>query len=129
MSADHTHIVLWLDPDDLLPEEVAEESEALREELQELGVAVAGVPATGLPAGAKAGEIAVLGALAVTVASSPEALTALLDLVSGWLSRRAARRTRRVRVEIDGDVIELDNATVEEQRQLVGSFVRRHGRR
>ncbi len=42
----------------------------------------------------------------------------------GWVSRG---RDRTVKLQIDGDVLELSRATAEEQSRAVEAFLARHG--
>lgn len=51
------------------------------------------------------------------------ALGAVVSAIRRWLGR-GGRRT--VRLEIDGDVLELSEATAEDQDRLVAFFVSRH---
>jgi hypothetical protein len=45
--------------------------------------------------------------------------------VRGWL-RRAPEQTRTVRLELDGDVLELSGASSQDQERLVELFLSRH---
>lgn len=99
----------------------------LRQEL--LGLDVLDVTAVGAgppPPGARAVDAALVGELLVTLApQAPAALSAVVAAIRQWLGR--GRGTRRsVRLEIDGDVLELSEATVEDQDRLVTFFVSRH---
>jgi len=100
---------------------------SLRRELLELDVddvepAVAG-PA---PEGARAVETLMVGALLVRLARDTEALTSLVRTVRGWLGGHS---DRRVRIELDGDVIELTGSSDEERERLVQAWIESHGRR
>jgi hypothetical protein len=72
------------------------------------------------PAGAKAGEVAVIGTLLVTLAQSAEAFTSVVHAVRNWL---AGHPSRRVKLQVGGNVIELTGATSAEQRRLVDLFI------
>jgi hypothetical protein len=72
------------------------------------------------PAGAKAGEVAVIGTLLVTLAQSAEALTSVVHAVRNWL---AGYPSRTVKLQVDGNVIELTGATSAEQQRLVDLFI------
>src|SRR5215470_15037767 len=75
----------------------------LREELLDLDVPV-DVPVAGAaPVGAKSVEMAALGMLVITLSQSP-VLAAIVTAVSNWLGQR---RQRTVKLDIDGDVLEL----------------------
>jgi hypothetical protein len=52
-------------------------------------------------------------------------LTALVTAVRAWLDR-GHESTRSIRVEVDGDVLELSGATAAEHDELVSLFLSRH---
>jgi hypothetical protein len=85
--------------------------------------AVDPAPVEELPAGAKSG-LAAWDLLAVSLGAGG-ALTVLVEALRDWLGRQNG--PHRVSVTIDGDVLELDNATPEDQQRLVDAFVERHG--
>ncbi|MGH3827470.1 MAG: effector-associated constant component EACC1 [Pseudonocardiaceae bacterium] len=96
----------------------------LRDELLELNIeraerASAGQP----PPGARAGEILVAGALTVLLAQSSGLLTELVALVRSWISRDSGRS---VKLEIDGDVLEVTGITRADQRELTRFWIDRH---
>jgi hypothetical protein len=98
----------------------------LRDELRQLDVRdVALAPAdTEPPPGTRGLDVVAVGQLLVGLIG-PEGLAAVLVTVRGWLGRgQSARRT--VRVEIDGDVLELSGASDEDQERLVKMFLSRH---
>ena len=98
----------------------------LREELLELDVhAVTALPSGPPPPGSRALDVATVGGLLVTLGQSATALQTIVAAVQNWL-RRGTPVPRAVRVEIDGDVLELSDATGEEQERLVALFVGRH---
>lgn len=97
----------------------------LRNELRELDVEVAGVPAGTAPPGTRALDPVAIGALLVTVGQSTLALRDVIATVRGWLSRGAGTR-RTVKIEIDGDTLELSEVSAAEQDRLVELFVGRH---
>src|SRR5919204_2517213 len=106
-------------------EELAELTTALRRRLLELDVAGVGrPPAPGEPpAGAKGVDAIALGTLVVTLARSPGALAAVAKTVQGWV---AARNDRRVKLELDGDTIELTGVSSRDQERLVELWIGRH---
>lgn len=120
---------VMLDPgEDLDPEDVERLTRQLRAELLELDVESV-VTARGGPApdGSKGIDAEMLGALIVASSASGGVLTALVETLRGWLERHTAQR--RISVTIDGDTIEVDRASTEQQDDLVDAFVRRHSRR
>jgi hypothetical protein len=61
-----------------------------------------------------------VAALSVTVLH-PTVLAVVMEALNSWI----ARRNRTVRVEIDGDVLELTGATSAQQQQVVDAWLRR----
>ena len=99
----------------------------LRRELLDLDVdAVTPLPSGAAPPGARGFDVATVGGLLVTVGQSTQALQTILTTVRAWLGRGGAVR-RSVRVEIGGDVLELADASTEDQDKLVDLFLRKHG--
>lgn len=94
----------------------------LRDELVNLDVAVDGGVAGPAPSGTKAVELAALGTLIVTLSQST-VLTAIATAIGDWLSRR---QQRTVKLEVDGDVLELSGVASPEQRRLTDAWLRRH---
>lgn len=104
-------------------EEVAEATLQLRRELLELDVDAVEVPRAGeAPPGTRAVELAALGALAVTVAKS-QLLGPVVAAVRAWL---AASPQRSIKLELDGDTLELTGLSSREQRRLTDEWLRRH---
>ncbi|MFD6066200.1 MULTISPECIES: hypothetical protein [Amycolatopsis] len=98
----------------------------LRSELIDRGVAeVKALPAGPAPPGSRAFDVATVGGLLVTLGQSAEGLRSVVAAVREWLSR-GGRVKRTVRLEIDGDVLELSEATLTDQDKLVDLFVSRH---
>lgn len=105
-------------------QEVAVLTAELRRDLVELGADVAELSEPGdVPEGAKAIEVAGIGALLVKFA--PTALGMVVRTVQAWL-RRSAARTAELR--IDGDVILLTGASSAEQERLIALLEAKHGR-
>jgi hypothetical protein len=104
-------------------EEVAEATLQLRRELLELDVDAVEVPRAGeAPPGTRAVELAALGALAVTVAKS-QLLGPVVAAIRAWL---AASPQRSIKLELDGDTLELSGLSSKEQRRLTDEWLRRH---
>jgi hypothetical protein len=98
----------------------------LRQELLQLDVEdVTALRAGDPPPGARAFDVAVVGALMVTLGRSADSLRAVLSAVGKWLGRGEVTH-RRVRLEIAGDVLELSEATAADQQRLIELFVSRH---
>jgi hypothetical protein len=97
----------------------------LRHELEELDVRSATLAvAAAAPEGARAGAVAELATVAIELARSPELLAAVMAVVQAWLGRRTGRS---VRLELDGDVLDVSGVSSADQRQLIAGWLRRHG--
>jgi hypothetical protein len=98
----------------------------LRAELLQLDVEDVTAPRVGeAPPGARADSVAVVGALLVALGQSAEGLRALVSVIGAWLRRGQGTR-RTVRLELDGDALELSQASAADQAQLIELFVSRH---
>jgi hypothetical protein len=107
-------------------EEVAASTEQLRRELLDLDVEAVERPTAGAPPpGAKGIELAALGTLVVTVAQS-QLLTGVVAGVRAWL---AGSPQRSIKLELDGDTLELGGLSSREQRRLTDEWLRRHAGR
>jgi hypothetical protein len=94
----------------------------LRQELLNLEVPVDISTAGAPPAGAKSVELAALGTLVITLSQSP-ALAAIVAAISNWLGQR---RQRTVKLDIDGDVLELSGVEERDQQRLIDAWMQRH---
>lgn len=98
----------------------------LREELLGLDVDdVIRAPGGEAPPGTRAVDVAAVGALLVTLSGAAASINEIVTVVRGWLARGSTPRT--VRIEVDGDVLELSGVSQAQQDELVDLFVRRHG--
>lgn len=106
----------------------AEELDALvaqlRRELLELDVEsverARGGPA---PAGARAVDVLALGTLLVSLIDPATVLPAVVGAVEVWLS---GRRQRSVKLELDGDILEVTGLSSKDQRRLIERWLDRH---
>jgi hypothetical protein len=113
-------VAVWPDAD---AEEVAASTEQLRRELLDLDVEAVEQPTAGAPPpGAKGIELAALGTLVVTVAQS-QVLPVVVATVRSWL---ASSPQRGIKLELDGDVLELSGLSSREQRRLTDEWLGRH---
>ena len=105
-------------------EELERLARSLRAELLELDVdAVEPAVAGPAPDDARAIEALALGALIVRLGRHSETLTSVVRTVRVWLGGDAGRR---VRIELDGDVLELTGASDAERERLVDAWIERH---
>jgi membrane-associated two-gene conflict system component 1 (EACC1) len=108
-------------------ERLDELTRSLRHELLQLDVDdVTAQRADSPPPGARGGlDAAQVGGLMVAVGNNVQGLSAVIAAIRAWLARRRGAH-RCVRPEIAGDVLELSDATVADQDQLIRLFVGRH---
>ena len=124
MAAAQLELRVALTGDGLDDDALADCAVRLGEELAELDVdAVEAAAAGDAPPGAKGVELMALGALVVKLAGSRKLLGQLVDAVRDWISRNDADS---VRMEIDGDVLEIKGASAAERAVLIDSWVSRH---
>jgi hypothetical protein len=99
----------------------------LRRELVDLESVddVSAEPGGPAPDGSRALDAIAVGGLLVSIANS-HAIRSVVAAVRGWLRRSPDPVTRTVRLELDGDVLELSGATSDEQERVVELFLSRH---
>lgn len=107
-------------------ERVAVLARYLRAELLQLDVddvtaADAGEP----PHGSRGSEVAVAGGLIVAIGQAADSLRSVILTIRDWL-RRGERAGRVVRLEMDGDKLELSQASATDQERLLELFILRH---
>lgn len=101
----------------------------LRRDLGQLDVdRVRPLPDGVAPPGARGFDAGVVGGLIVSLGTSAQALSSVLAAVRSWLSRGTGP-VRTVRLELDGDVLELSQASAAEQQRLIDLFAERHAAR
>lgn len=104
-------------------EEVAQATMQLRREFLDLDVDAVEMPRAGeAPPGSRAVDLTALGALAVNIAES-QLLTAVMAAIRSWL---IASSRRSIRLELDGDVLDLKGVSSSEQRRLTDEWLDRH---
>jgi hypothetical protein len=69
--------------------------------------------------------VAIVGALLIALGQSADGLRSVVAAIRDWLSRGDGTR-RTVRLELDGDALELSQAGPAEQDRLIELFVSRH---
>lgn len=98
----------------------------LRRELLELDVDnVTALPAGEPPPGTRALEFLAIGGLLVTFSEATEGVRKVVAVIRNWLARGDGVK-RTVRLELDGDVLELSEVSAPEQTRLIELFVNRH---
>ncbi len=119
-------VLVALEPDPGTdPDDVERLGRQLRNELRALDVDdVAVVDGGPPPEGAKSGAAASLTEWLVTLSAGGGVFVTVIGTLKDWLSRRGAGH--KLTVTIDGDTLELSNATQIERADLIETFVRRH---
>jgi hypothetical protein len=74
------------------------------------------------PPGTRAVDFLALGTLVVTMVRSSEMLRAVVGALQSWL---AASRQRSVKLELDGDVLEVTGLSLADQRRLIDNWIAR----
>jgi hypothetical protein len=116
-------VVLEPDPE-TDPEDRERLGRQLRNELRALDVdEVAPLDGGPAPPGSK-GVGTALTEWLVTLSGGGGVFVAVIGTIKAWLGGRA--EAHKVSVTIDGDTLELSNATAAERAELVETFVRRH---
>jgi hypothetical protein len=99
----------------------------LRAELVQLDVEdVVRLSSGEAPQGARGSVVTTAGGLLVSLGKSPDSLRSVASAAWDWL-RREGGQGRKVRLELDGDVLELSRASAADQEKLIELFVSRHG--
>ncbi|MFE9776258.1 hypothetical protein ACFYOV_32290 [Streptomyces sp. NPDC005931] len=108
-------------------EQVAQRTFRLREELLELDVDdVRAVPAQqDAPPGARAVDVAAVGALMVTLGGAATGLGQVVAVIRDWWGRCHGTRPS-LRLTLDDDVLEISEASEEQVSEAFDLFVRRH---
>ena len=105
-------------------EELADRATALVGELSQLDVDdISPVTEGEAPPGSKGLELATIGAMIVTLVRSREKLAEVVATVRDWLGRGGGGN---VRLEIDGDVLEVSDVSAAERKKLIDTWVQRH---
>ncbi|MGV1047146.1 MAG: hypothetical protein ACOYD4_01290 [Solirubrobacterales bacterium] len=105
-------------------EELLQLTQELRGELLELDVDAVGLGAGGeAPDGAKGVELLAIGGLVVKLAANSALMRSIVDTTVAWLGRQGARS---VKLNLDGDTLELTGVSSDEQSRLVDQWIARH---
>jgi hypothetical protein len=74
------------------------------------------------PEGTRAVDLLSIGALILTLAKTPGALRAATGAIQAWLS---GQPSRSVKLELDGDILELTGVSSGAQEQLISHWIAR----
>jgi hypothetical protein len=100
--------------------DIDRDAENLREEIDPIAPARKVMSEDVLPKGTKAGEIALIGHLLVTLIHSSSELAKVMDTIHQWLGRQLERK---IILQIGEDRLELSNVTSETQQKLVAVWI------
>jgi hypothetical protein len=123
MAGEIAQVRLVFDAQDEDPERRAQDLQYLMEELLEIdGVGIERQSLVPSPAGTRSagGDT---GALLIALGGSGATLPVLIALIRDWLNRR---RSGIVRLKIDEDEVEFNNASPELQQRVLNAFLSRH---
>jgi hypothetical protein len=124
---EQTELRVHVDAEGAEADELAELTGQLRRTLLELDVdAVEPVPSGQAPPDAKAVEALALGGLLVSLANASGLLGSVVEAIQSWL---VGRGPRSVRLELDGDVLEVSGVSSRRQDELVKVWLDRHAGR
>jgi hypothetical protein len=98
----------------------------LRQELLQLDVGdVTALRAGPPPPGTRAIDAIAIGGLLVTLNRTAQGVRTVVSAIRAWLAHGDGSK-RTVRLELDGDVLELSEVSATEQTRLIELFVSRH---
>ena len=123
MTDEAIHLRLRVGDENADPEELADLTARLRNELLDLDMKSVEPLRAGLPPpGTRAVDLMAIGTLMATFAR-PDLLAAVVAAVRSWLGGAGGRS---VKLEVDGDALELTGVSSKEQRRLTDEWLRRH---
>jgi hypothetical protein len=124
---EQTQLRVRVAAEDAEVEEVAELTRQLRRALMELDVdAVEPVPAGPAPPDSKAAEALAVAGLLVSLVNASGMLGSVVEAIQSWLTGRGPRS---VRLELDGDVLEVSGVSSRRQDELIRVWLDRHAGR
>jgi hypothetical protein len=127
MTDDHDQLAINLEAgDDVSPYELEELTAAVRRELLQLDVeSVDRVTAGPAPDGTRGIDVAAIGALLVSLSKATPVLGQVVDVIQAWAARSP---NRTVKLTLDGDTLELNGMSEDEQRRVVKDWMARHAK-
>jgi hypothetical protein len=128
MAEPMDRLIVQLETDTDDPEQTELLRMRLQEELRELGVRAEPAPGEPAPDGSRAIDAIALGTLIVAVADKTGLLDALVSTVRRWWGRQPPQASR-IRLEMAGDVLELERASPAEQERLIQQWLDRQAAR
>jgi hypothetical protein len=122
---DQTELRVQVDAEGAEAEEVVELTRQIRRALLELDVdAAEPVPEGKAPPDSKAVDALALGGLLVSLVNASGVLASVVEAIQSWV---VGRGPRSVRLELDGDVLEVSGVSSRRQDELIKVWLDRHG--
>jgi hypothetical protein len=75
------------------------------------------------PEGTRAADVITIGTLIVTAITSRPILTSILGMIRAYLQ---VSKARSIKIQLDGDSLEVTGLRLDDQRRLIESFIDRH---
>jgi hypothetical protein len=127
MTDDQGQLAINLEAgDDVSPYELEELTAAVRRELLQLDVeSVDRVSSGPAPDGTRGLDVAAIGALLVSLSKATPVLGQVVDVIQAWAARSP---NRTVKLTLDGDTLELNGMSEDEQRRVVRDWMARHAK-
>jgi hypothetical protein len=120
---DQTELRVQVDAEGAEAEGGAELTRQIRRALVELDVDTA-VPEGKAPPDSKAVDALALGGLLVSLVNASGVLASVVEAIQSWV---VGRGPRSVRLELDGDVLEVSGVSSRRQDELIKVWLDRHG--
>ncbi|MEV4471427.1 caspase family protein [Nonomuraea sp. NPDC049504] len=119
--SEKTRLSVTVVDDSADPQGLHEATSWLRDELLHLDVVVSADGTDPAPAGARADLALTLGGLVIALTGT-EVLGSIVGAITAWLGRN---QHRSVKLELDGDVLEVTGVRSDQQRELIDAWLRR----
>lgn len=122
--SEHADLQIKLSLGDADPVAVDEATSRLRKELLMLDVDGVNRQSAGeAPPGTRGAELIELGGLIVTLARNTGAIAAVVRSLQSWVARG---HDRTIKLELDGDAIEVSGISSADQERLIAAWIDRH---
>jgi hypothetical protein len=124
LANERTSAAIELHEEGATSEELDRLTDRLRRELLDLDVDRVRKPSSGeAPPGARGIELAAIGALILEFGRSAKTLSTVIAAIQSWLGGHG---NRSIKIEMDGDKLEIAGASTEEQQRLITAWIDRH---
>jgi hypothetical protein len=124
LTEERTSAAIALHEEGATPAELDQLTNSLRRELLDLEVHRVRKPTPDeAPPGTRGIELAAIGALIVEFGRSTKTLSTVVGAIQSWLG---GRRNRSIKIEMDGDKLEIAGASSDEQQRLITAWIEQH---